>query len=82
MVKVDIVLIKQCSIPEFMTSTLAEMLAGGNITRHNSVLYLPAKDIEIECEEEIESDLDGELGPKLPLKITTLAGKIKLFYEK
>ncbi len=79
--KLDMVLIKQCSIPEFMTLTL-EMLAGSNITRHNSVLYLQAKDIEIECEEEIESDLDGELGPKLPLKITTLAGKIKLFYEK
>lgn len=78
--KLDLLVVKQCGMPELMT-LMMEMLAGSDLTSHKSVIYLQAKDIHIECEEEIESDLDGELGPRLPLNVTTLQGKIQLFYE-
>lgn len=79
--KLDLLVVKQCGMPELMT-LMMEMLAGSDLTSHKSVIYLQAKDIRIECDEEIESDLDGELGPRLPLEVTTLEGKIQLFYEE
>ncbi|WP_110955929.1 YegS/Rv2252/BmrU family lipid kinase [Anaerosinus massiliensis] len=78
--KLDMIIVKQCSIPELM-GLAVELLAGNDITKRNNVIYLQAKDICIDCTECIESDLDGELGPKLPLHIKTLQGKLNLFYE-
>lgn len=78
--KLDMIVVKQCNIPELMALT-AEIVAGNDITKRKNVIYLQAKDIRIECTEELESDLDGELGPKLPLEVTTLQGKLNLFYD-
>jgi len=79
--RLDVLIVKQCSIPDLM-SLFVGLLTGKNPVHHRSVLYLQAKAISIQCVEEVESDLDGELGPKLPLDITTLPGKIQLFYER
>lgn len=78
--KLDMIIVKQCSIPELM-ALAAEIVAGSRITKRKNVIYLQAKDIRIECAEDLESDLDGELGPKLPLEITTLQGRLNLFYD-
>lgn len=78
--KLDMIIVKQCNIPELM-ALAAEIVAGNNITKRKNVIYLQAKNIKIECTEELESDLDGELGPKLPLEIKTLRGKLNLFYD-
>ena len=43
------------------------------------VTYIQAEKICIECSEEVDSDLDGELGPKLPLTIEVVPGKVKFF---
>lgn len=76
--KLDMIIVKQCKIPELMTLA-ADIVAGKSIRKRKNVIYLQAKDIRIECDEDLESDLDGELGPKLPLEITTLQGKLDLF---
>lgn len=78
--KLDMIIVKQCSIPELMALTV-ELLAGNDITKRNNVTYLQAANIKIESTEMVESDLDGELGPKLPLEIKTLQGKLNLFYD-
>lgn len=78
--KLDMIIVKQCNIPELMALAV-EIVAGNNITKRKNVIYLQAKNIKIECTEELESDLDGELGPKLPLEIKTLKGKLNLFYD-
>lgn len=78
--KLDMIIVKQCGIPELM-ALAAEIVAGKNITKSKNVIYLQATNIKIECTEALESDLDGELGPELPLEITTLKGKLDLFYS-
>lgn len=79
--KLDMIVVKQCSIPELMALAV-ELLSGNDVTKRKNVIYLQAKNIKIACTEDVESDLDGELGPKLPLEITTLQGKLNLFYDE
>lgn len=79
--KLDVLIVKQCSIPDLMTLVIS-LLTGKDPTQHRSVIYLQARNIHIACEEEVESDVDGELGPNLPLEITAIPGKIKIFCEQ
>ena len=78
--KLDMIIVKQCKIPELMTLA-ADIVAGKSIRKRKNVVYIQATDIKIECTETLESDLDGELGPRLPLEITTLQGRLNLFYD-
>ena len=75
--KLDLLIVNKCNLPELM-SLFISFLKG---IHHNSkhVTYIQAKKIHIECLEELESDLDGELGPKLPLRIEVIPSKIKIF---
>ncbi|MEG6586731.1 YegS/Rv2252/BmrU family lipid kinase [Dendrosporobacter sp. 1207_IL3150] len=79
--KLDLLIFKQCSIPELM-SLFVGLFTSKNPTQHRSVIYLQAENIHIQCTEEIESDVDGERGPKLPLEISAIPGRIKLFCDK
>lgn len=77
--KMDLVLLKRCSIGDLM-SVIAEIVAGRSLSNTPNVLYLQAEKFVISCDEALESDLDGERGPKLPLAIQTLPAKMRLFY--
>jgi diacylglycerol kinase (ATP) len=79
--KLDLLVVKQCNIPELM-SLLAEIISGRSLSNTKNVIYLQAANYVISCDEEVESDLDGERGPKLPLEIQTLPGKMQVFYPK
>lgn len=75
--KLDLLIVNKCNLPELM-SLFISFLKG---IHHNSkhVTYLQAKKISITCEEELDSDLDGEQGPKLPLTIEVVPSKIKFY---
>jgi len=75
--KLDLLIVKKCNLSELM-SLFISFLKG---IHYNSkyVTYIQAQRISIECTEELDSDLDGELGPKLPLYIEVVPGKIKFF---
>lgn len=77
--KLDLLLMKQCNIGELMTIT-AELLAGKDVTSRKEVVYRQASTYEVCCDTELVSDLDGEIGPKLPLKIETVPHAIELYY--
>ncbi|MDD3114309.1 MAG: YegS/Rv2252/BmrU family lipid kinase [Anaerovibrio sp.] len=77
--KLDLLVMKQCNIAELMTM-LAELLAGKDITDRKEVVYRQAANFEVSCDTELTSDLDGELGPQLPLKIETVPRALKMFY--
>ena len=77
--KLDLLLVKQCNIAELMTLT-AELLAGKDVTGRKEVIYRQAASFEVSCDTQLVSDLDGELGPELPLKIETIPKALKLFY--
>jgi len=76
--KLDLLIVNKCNLPELM-SLFISFLKG---IHHNSkhVTYIQARKIAIECEDELDSDLDGELGPKLPLYIEVVPSKIKFYY--
>lgn len=76
--KLDLLLVKQCGIGELMTLT-AELLAGKDVSGCKEVVYRQAASFEVSCDTELVSDLDGELGPRLPLKIETIPRALKLF---
>ena len=77
--KLDLLLVKQCNIAELMTLT-AELLAGKDVTGRKEVIYRQAASFQVSCDTQLVSDLDGELGPELPLKIETIPKALKLFY--
>lgn len=75
--KLDLLVVNKCNLPELM-SLFISFLKG---IHHNSkhVTYLQAKQITIECGEHLESDLDGELGPRLPLHIEVVPSKVRFY---
>lgn len=75
--KLDLLIVNRCNVTEFMRLLIS--LATGNHTNHKNITYLQAKDITITCAEPLESDLDGELGPPLPLHLSALSNRLKIF---
>ena len=51
-----------------------------DISQRKEVIYRQASTFEVECSEELTSDIDGEVGPKLPLKIETVPQVLDIFY--
>ncbi len=77
--KLDMLIVKYCSMPEVVALT-AEILSGRDISHQKNILYLQASSFEVSAAEDIESDLDGELGPKLPLTVQTVSRAIEMYY--
>lgn len=76
----DLIAIKECSLPE-MAGVFLGVLRGEH---HNnpSVLYTKVSSLEIHGPEHVETDLDGERGPTLPVKIEVLPGRLSLLGAK
>lgn len=75
--KLDLLIVNKCNLPELM-GLFISFLKGIHCD-NKYVTYLQAENIYIECAEELDSDLDGELGPQLPLDIKIVPKKIKFF---
>lgn len=75
--KLDLLIVHKCGIPELMRLFI-NFLTGKHIYDKN-VIYMQAEKIKIECREAIDSDLDGEIGPAMPLDIRTVAKKIRIY---
>lgn len=76
--KLDMILLKQCNIPELM-KVIADTVAGKTSFENKNIIYKQASYFKFSCPDRVESDLDGELGPALPLEITTVSNKLKMF---
>jgi diacylglycerol kinase (ATP) len=75
--KLDLLIVNKCSLTELM-SLFISFLKGIHCNS-KYVTCLQAEHIHIECVEPLESDLDGELGPTLPLTIEIVPKKIRVF---
>ena len=75
----DLIVIRQCNIAELMKLT-AELMAGREMTDTENVIYIQGTTFDISCDSELDSDLDGELGPKLPLHIEVVPKALEIFY--
>lgn len=76
--KLDLLAIKKCGLPKLMAIT-ADLVAGKPVADKDGVLHLQAKEFQISTDEELQSDLDGEVGPLLPLKIETVPQAIAIY---
>lgn len=73
----NLVAIKSCSIVELF-NLFIKMLRGEHLGSSN-VIYLRDTDFTIECDENIETDIDGETGPAFPLNVGIAREKVKIF---
>ena len=76
--KLDFLALKKSS-PRKILKLSKKILSGESIESEENIFYLQAKNFEIKSEVELVSDLDGEIGNKLPLKIETIPHAINFF---
>ncbi len=76
--KLDLLAIRKCSIPKLMT-ILADLLAGKPISEKKYVYHAQAKEFELSSSDFLQSDLDGEEGPALPLHIKTVHHALRVY---
>ena len=76
--KLDLLSIGKCSIPKLMSIT-ADLIAGKPVSERENVLHVQAKSFCIESGIPVESDIDGECGPMLPLTIETVPRAVAIY---
>nr|WP_304099568.1 YegS/Rv2252/BmrU family lipid kinase [Mitsuokella multacida] len=76
--KLDLLSIGKCSIPKLMSIT-ADLIAGKPVSERENVLHVQAKHFRIESGIPVESDIDGECGPMLPLTIETVPRAVAIY---
>lgn len=77
--KLDLLAIHKCGLPKLMSVT-ADLLAGKPVSEKDCILHVQAEHFRISSTAELESDLDGEAGPMLPLDIETVPKAIEIYY--
>lgn len=75
--KLDLLLVKKCSLSELVALT-AEIVAGRGISEKN-VLYLQGERFFIAADAPLLSDVDGEQGPPLPMRVEVVPRAIEIF---
>ena len=73
----DVIIIKAGMIKDII-GLFIKMLRGEHLEDVNGLLYFKADKIEIECYEDIVTDIDGERGPDFPLLIECEKGGIQV----
>jgi YegS/Rv2252/BmrU family lipid kinase len=69
--------VKICNIIDLF-NLFIKMLRGEHLGSNN-IIYLKGNEFIVECDENIETDVDGELGPAFPLNIRLSSKKLKIF---
>ena len=72
----DIIAVRECSLPE-IASVLIGVLRGEH-HNHPAVLYARAAHLEVSGPADVATDIDGERGPALPVRIEVLPGRIQM----
>ena len=76
--KLDLLALKKCSAAALI-NLAKKILAGDSIQSDENIFSVQAKTFEIKSCAKLTSDLDGEVGNVLPLKIETIRHAIKFF---
>lgn len=71
--------IKKCSTHKLLKLS-RDIFRGKGVDIHNeNIFHLQAKSFKISSDKDLTSDIDGEIGFKLPIKIDTLHNAVELF---
>lgn len=73
----DVIIIKAGPIKD-MIALFIKMLRGDHLENTAGLMYFKAKKIEVECHENIVTDIDGERGPDFPLVIECIKEGIEV----
>lgn len=73
----DVIIIKAGHIKEIV-SLFIKILRGDHLENSNELIYFKTNRLEIECHEDIVTDIDGEKGPDFPLLIECIQGGIEV----
>ena len=76
--KTDLIAVKKCNPKNILTLT-KKILTGQTVDDDKNILHIQAKNFEISSTEILTSDIDGEIGDNLPLKIETVHQAINFF---
>ena len=79
----DVIIFKDMPIPKSIP-VFINVLRGEHLEKSNEedILYFKTKEIDIECIDELVTDIDGEKGPDFPLHIKCIEGGIKILGTK
>ena len=78
--KLDFIAIKKSSPRSLLTLT-KNILSGNCVDNEPNIFYVQAKSFEITSTAELISDVDGELGDTLPLKIECVHNAVEMFRD-
>ncbi|WP_083479714.1 YegS/Rv2252/BmrU family lipid kinase [Oxobacter pfennigii] len=73
----DIIAVKACPIVELVTLFI-KLLRGEHLNDSN-IIYFKTDKITINCECDIETDIDGEAGPLFPVEISVIPRAVAVF---
>lgn len=77
----DVIIIKAVMFVDII-ALLLNMIKGEHLENENSIFYFKANKIDIECDEGIVTDIDGEKGPNFPLHIECMKHGLKVLGVK
>ena len=73
----DVILVKAASIPQTLTLFI-QILREDHLDKGKNIIHFQTKSLEIFCDEDLSTDIDGELGPAFPLKISCEHNGLKM----
>ena len=73
----DVIIIKAMPIKNII-QLFVKILRGDHLEKSKSLVYFKTNQVEIECNEDIVTDIDGERGPDFPVSISCEKGGIKV----
>lgn len=73
----DVIIIKSVMIFDII-NIFVKILLGEHLEEVNGVVYFKTKEVRVECDEDISSDIDGELGPSFPVDIKCIEGGLEI----
>lgn len=74
----DFLAVRKVGVPQLM-AVGKDLIAGKPVSEKEAVLHLQAGTFTVAAEEPLESDLDGEVGPMLPLTVETIPQAIAIY---
>ncbi|MCY6369549.1 YegS/Rv2252/BmrU family lipid kinase [Clostridium ganghwense] len=77
----DVIIIKAGMIKDIIT-LFVKMLRSEHLEDFKGLIYFKTDKLEIECHENIVTDIDGERGPDFPLKVECIKGGLKVLGVK
>ncbi len=73
----DVIIIKAVMLKDLLPLFI-KILKGEHLEGQNGIIYFKTDKLDIECHEDIVTDIDGERGPDFPIHIECIKGGIKV----